>query len=45
MGYQSARDVLLALGSTIPKPEFTNLEAGFELFTKTGVALPDETLQ
>ncbi|KAH9816471.1 hypothetical protein DFH28DRAFT_965379 [Melampsora americana] len=29
----------------IPKPSFINLEAGFELFTKTGVSLPQETVK
>jgi homoisocitrate dehydrogenase len=35
----------LALGSDIPKPEFIDLDAGFELFQKTGTALPEETVQ
>ena len=29
----------------VPKPEFVNLEAGFELFTRTGTALPEETVE
>ncbi|OCH95995.1 homoisocitrate dehydrogenase [Obba rivulosa] len=41
----AARRTLEALGSDIPKPQFVNLEAGFELFTKTGTALPEETIQ
>lgn len=40
-----AKAAILALGSSIPKPEFIDLLAGFELFTKTGTALPDETVQ
>lgn len=42
---QAARDAILALGSTIPKPEFINLSAGFEYFTKKGVALPEESIE
>jgi homoisocitrate dehydrogenase len=34
-----------ALGSDIPKPEFVDLLAGFELFTRTGTALPEETIR
>jgi len=41
----AARDAILALGSTIPKPEFINLSAGFEYFTKKGVALPEESIE
>ncbi|EGO01680.1 hypothetical protein SERLA73DRAFT_177106 [Serpula lacrymans var. lacrymans S7.3] len=40
----AARAAIIALGSSIPKPEFIDLAAGFELFTKTGTALPDETV-
>ncbi|KAJ8592132.1 Isocitrate/isopropylmalate dehydrogenase [Rhizopogon salebrosus TDB-379] len=39
-----AKAAILALGSSIPKPEFIDLLAGFEYFTKTGTALPDETV-
>jgi len=39
----AARDAILALGSTIPKPEFIDLNAGFEYFTRHGEALPEET--
>lgn len=42
---QAARDAILAVGSAIPKPEFVNLDAGFEYFTRHGEALPDNTLQ
>lgn len=42
---QAARDAILALGSTIPKPEFISLNAGFEYFTKKGVALPEESIE
>ena len=42
---QAAKAALTALGSTIPKPEFIDLLAGFEYFTKTGTALPDETVR
>lgn len=41
----AARAALEALGSDIPKPEFFDLKAGFELFTNTGEALPRETVQ
>ena len=41
----AARDAILALGSAIPKPEFINLDAGFEYFQKRGTALPDASVQ
>lgn len=41
----AAEQVLLALGSTIPKPEFVPLLAGWEVFQKTGVALPQDTVE
>ena len=41
----AARQAIEALGSDIPKPEFVDLLAGFELFTKTGTALPEETVE
>ena len=41
----AGRAVLEALGSDIPKPEFVDLEAGFELFATAGEALPDETVE
>lgn len=40
----AAEAVLLALGSDIPKPVFVPLLAGWEVFTKTGVALPQDTI-
>ncbi|EKM59463.1 uncharacterized protein PHACADRAFT_249972, partial [Phanerochaete carnosa HHB-10118-sp] len=40
----AARQAIEALGSDIPKPEFVDLLAGFELFTRTGTALPEETV-
>ncbi|THH01865.1 hypothetical protein EW026_g927 [Hermanssonia centrifuga] len=40
----AARTAIEALGSDIPKPQFIDLLAGFELFTKTGTALPEETI-
>ncbi|KAF9515456.1 hypothetical protein BS47DRAFT_1381498 [Hydnum rufescens UP504] len=40
----AARAALEALGSSIPKTEFLDLDAGFEYFTKKGVALPEETV-
>ncbi|KIM67884.1 hypothetical protein SCLCIDRAFT_13956 [Scleroderma citrinum Foug A] len=40
-----AKAALQALGSSIPKPEFIDLLAGFEHFTKTGTALPEETVE
>jgi homoisocitrate dehydrogenase len=42
---QAAQLALEALGSAIPKPRFIELLAGFELFTRSGVALPDETVE
>ena len=42
---QAARRALEALGSLIPRPEFTHLDAGFEHFTKKGTALPEGTLE
>ncbi len=41
----AAQVAIEALGSDIPKPEFYELLAGFELFKKTGVALPEETVE
>ncbi|TFK56097.1 homoisocitrate dehydrogenase [Heliocybe sulcata] len=41
----AAKEAILALGSDIPKPEFVDLAAGFEHFTRHGTALPDETVQ
>lgn len=43
--FKAARDAILALGSRIPKPEFIDLDAGFEYFTKHGVALPEESIK
>jgi homoisocitrate dehydrogenase len=40
----AAQRVLEALGSAIPKPEFIPLLAGWEVFNKTGKALPEETI-
>ena len=40
----AARTVIEALGSDVPKPQFVDLLAGFELFTRTGTALPEETI-
>ncbi|KAG6832907.1 hypothetical protein H0H92_004791 [Tricholoma furcatifolium] len=40
----AAKAAIEALGSDIPKPEFIDLLAGWETFTKTGVALPQETV-
>lgn len=34
-----------ALGSDLPKLEFVDLLAGFELFTKVGTALPEDTIK
>jgi hypothetical protein len=42
---QAAKEAIIALGSDIPKPEFIDLVAGWECFTRTGVALPDETVE
>jgi len=41
----AAREAIVALGSDIPKPEFIDLVAGWECFTRTGVALPEDTVQ
>ena len=41
----AAQRVLEALGSSIPKPEFIPLLAGWDLFQKTGTALPEETVR
>ncbi|KAG8904065.1 homoisocitrate dehydrogenase [Tulasnella sp. 403] len=40
----AAQKALEALGSSIPKPKFVDLLAGFELFTRTGEALPEDTV-
>ncbi|KAF5388244.1 hypothetical protein D9615_000158 [Tricholomella constricta] len=40
----AAKSAIEALGSDIPKPEFIDLLAGWETFTKTGNALPHETV-
>lgn len=42
---QAAQRVLEALGSSIPKPTFIPLLAGWEEFNKRGKALPEETIQ
>jgi len=42
---QAAQAAIEALGSDIPKPVFIDLLAGWETFTKTGVALPQETIR
>ena len=41
----AAQTVLEAIGSDIPKPEFVPLLAGWDLFTRTGTALPTETVE
>lgn len=41
----AARQAIEALGSSIPKTEFLDLDAGFEYFQKHGKALPEATLQ
>ncbi|KZP12083.1 mitochondrial NAD-homo-isocitrate dehydrogenase LysB [Athelia psychrophila] len=41
----AAKAAIIALGSDIPKPEFIDLLAGFEHFTRKGTALPEETLR
>lgn len=42
---KAATRAIEALGSDIPKPEFIDLVAGWETFTRTGVALPKETVE
>lgn len=42
---QAAKAAIEALGSDIPKPEFIDLLAGWDTFTRTGAALPHETLE
>ncbi|KAK7049697.1 homoisocitrate dehydrogenase [Paramarasmius palmivorus] len=41
----AARAAIEAVGSDIPPPKFVDLLAGFELFTRTGEALPEETVE
>ncbi|KAF9076451.1 mitochondrial NAD-homo-isocitrate dehydrogenase LysB [Rhodocollybia butyracea] len=41
----AARTAIEAVGSDIPPPKFIDLIAGFESFTRTGVALPEETVE
>jgi len=41
----AARRTLEALGPDLPKLEFHDLLAGFDLFTRTGTALPRETVE
>jgi homoisocitrate dehydrogenase len=41
----AARLAIEALGSSIPNPQFLDLDAGFEYFKKHGNALPEVTLQ
>jgi hypothetical protein len=43
--FKAARAALEALGSDLPKLEFVDLLAGFELFTRVGTALPEDTIQ
>lgn len=42
---QAAKQAIIALGSDIPPPEFIDLVAGWECFTRTGIALPQETAE
>jgi homoisocitrate dehydrogenase len=42
---KGAKAAIQALGSSLPKTEFIDLLAGFEYFTKTGTALPEETVE
>ncbi|KAL0581958.1 homoisocitrate dehydrogenase [Marasmius crinis-equi] len=41
----AARTAIEAVGSDIPPPRFVDLLAGFELFTRSGTALPEETVE
>ncbi|KAF5393777.1 hypothetical protein D9757_000243 [Collybiopsis confluens] len=41
----AARTAIEAVGSDIPPPKFVDLVAGFEHFTRKGVALPEETIE
>ncbi|KAF8915813.1 mitochondrial NAD-homo-isocitrate dehydrogenase LysB [Mucidula mucida] len=41
----AAKTAIEALGSDIPPPKFIDLAAGWETFTRTGEALPPETVQ
>lgn len=45
IAWQAAKAAIIALGSDIPKPEFVDLLAGFEYFTRKGTALPEETVR
>ncbi|KAF8639915.1 hypothetical protein AX17_001166 [Amanita inopinata Kibby_2008] len=40
----AAKAAIQALGSDIPRPEFVDLLAGWDTFTRTGTALPQETV-
>ncbi|KAF8897278.1 homoisocitrate dehydrogenase [Infundibulicybe gibba] len=40
----AAKAAIVAVASDIPKTEFVDLAAGWETFTRTGVALPQETI-
>lgn len=42
---QAAQAVIEAVRTDIPKPDFVDLLAGFECFTRTGTALPDDTVR
>ncbi|GBE79402.1 mitochondrial NAD-homo-isocitrate dehydrogenase LysB [Sparassis latifolia] len=41
----AARSAIEALGSDVPKLQFVDLLAGFELFARSGTALPEETVE
>ncbi|KAI3612577.1 homoisocitrate dehydrogenase [Moniliophthora roreri] len=41
----AARAAIEAVGSDIPPPKFVDLLAGYEYFTRTGEALPEETVE
>jgi hypothetical protein len=42
---QAARDAIMAVQSELPQVKFIDLLAGWETFTRTGTALPRETVQ
>jgi homoisocitrate dehydrogenase len=42
---QAARDAIIAVKSELPELKFIDLLAGWETFTRTGTALPRETVQ
>lgn len=42
---QAAKEAILAVQSELPPVKFIDLLAGWETFTRTGAALPRDTVQ